>query len=433
MNNCNEKFYWGSATSAHQVEGDNRNSDWWEWESIRPSSGQAGKIKNNDKSGKACEFWDRYRSDLKLAKELGHNAFRFSIEWAKVMRSPNQIINKTSKKETEMSLLKVKLRSNLEIDRHANARDDKINSEIDWKVIKHYQDVVDYCHKLGLEPFVTLWHFTNPKWFSDIGGWEKKENIKYFLEYVDLITKNIKGVKYWITINEPCVYTSGAYSKGVWPPGKKNIFSAIKVVNNMTFAHNEAYKIIRKNQPKSVIGFSKNNAYFEGGVLANIAKKYWNEYFLENTKFDFIGLNYYFHDRLSLSIAPPFVKRNNENKLVSDMNWEIYPEGIYHVLMELKKYKKPIIVTENGLADYEDKLRSHFIKDHIKYIHKAMEKDVDVRGYLYWSLLDNFEWAHGFKPRFGLIKIDYKTQKRTIRPSAKFYEKIIRNGKIKTS
>ncbi len=379
-----KNFYWGSATSAHQVEGDNSNSDWWEWE-------QDKNITNNDKSGKACDFWNRYREDLDLAKKLNQNAFRFSIEWAKIKPS---------------------------------------NKQINESAIQHYQDVVDYCKNLGIEPFVTLHHFTNPKWFSDLGGWEKKENIKYFLEYVNLVTRKIEGVKYWISLNEPCVYANGSFAKGVWPPGKKNLFLAIKVVNNIIEAHNEVYKIIKKNCSDSLVGFSKNNAYFEGGLIAKKLKKYWNHYFLDKTQFDFIGLNYYFHDNIVAMMNPPFFKVKNKNKLVSDMKWEIYPEGIYHILMDLKKYKKPIIITENGLADAKDKLRAKFIVNHLRYVHRAIKNGVDIKGYLYWSLMDNFEWTHGFKPRFGLIEIDYKTQKRNIRSSALVYAKICKSGTI---
>jgi beta-glucosidase len=198
----------------------------------------------------------------------------------------------------------------------------------------------------------------------------------------------------------------------------------------MIVAHNEAYKIIKKNCPDSSVGFAKNNSYFEGGTLANGVKKYWNHYFLYKTKFDYIGLNYYFHDRIVASITPPFFKTKNENKKVSDMNWEIYPEEIFEVLMDLKKYKKPIIITENGLADAEDKLRGQFIVNHLKCIHRAIQNGVDVKGYVYWSLLDNFEWAYGFKPRFGLIEIDYKTQKRTIRKSALTYAIMVKKHQL---
>lgn len=463
-----KNFYWGTATSAHQVEGDNFNSDWWEWE-------QKGNIANKDISGKACDFWNRYKEDLKLAKKLGQNAFRFSIEWARIQPSNKQINPSTSsgqaneaiRKEDKLSLRGVKRRSNLgAIDRHANTRDDSINSSrrysnnersfdyarddptslkatqgkqsINWEVIKHYQDVLDHCRKLGLEPFVTLHHFTNPKWFADDGGWTNKKSPELFADYVKIVAENIRGVKFWLTINEPLIYAANSYLRGIWPPQARNPRAYARVIKNLIKAHKLAYDMICKFNLKARVGIAKNNQFFEPQnklwdpfFVGYIAKK-WNHEILAKikNKLDFIGLNYYFHNKLHFNLIPPFMHRANQNKIVSDIGWEVYPEGIYQVLKDLKKYNLPIYITENGVADSEDKIRSQFIVNHLKYVHKAIKNGVNVRGYFYWSLMDNFEWNRGFLPRFGLIKIDYKTQERTIRSSARVYAKICKEGVI---
>ena len=190
---------------------------------------------------------------------------------------------------------------------------------------------------------------------------------------------------------------------------------------------------IKKINPAAQIGIANHGVYFEAyqnkffnRLVKNIADKYWNNYFLNrfNKHQDFIGLNFYFHNRIDYGL------NKNENKQVTDMGWEIYPEGIYHVLKDWKKYNVPIYITENGLADIEDKYRKDFIINHLIWIHKAIEDGVDVRGYLHWALIDFFEWSKGFWPRFGLIEVDYKTQERKIRPSALVYADICKNNRI---
>lgn len=387
--NFPEDFFWGSSTSSHQVEGDCYLNDWWDWE-------KQGKVK--DLSNKTCQFWNNYKKDIDLAKKLGHNSFRFSLEWSKI--EPKKGV-------------------------------------FDHAIVEHYQKIVSYCRENQMEVFLTLHHFTNPLWFSKIGGWEKRENVNYFLEYVSYVVSNIHELRYIITINEPCVYTSSGYIRGNWPPGKQNIFLAITVYKNMINAHNRAFEIIKSKDENYQVGIAKNNSYFSpykknfiNNLAVSGARYFWNNYFLNNIKdhSDFIGLNYYFHNRLRTSFKYPFVFTENENKVTTDLGWEYYPTGIYKVLLELKKYNLPIIITENGLADAKDKLRQKFIKEHLKNVHRAIREGADVRGYLHWSLLDNFEWAEGFAPRFGLIEVNYETQKMVIRDSALYYRKIIEDN-----
>jgi len=348
-------FFWGSATAAYQIEG-GINNNWTKFFD----------------AGQACDSYNRFQEDFDIAKSLGHNAHRFSIEWSRV--EPEQ-------------------------------------GKFNEKEIKHYQKVIDALRKRNIEPFVTLWHFTNPLWVKDISQWGN---------YINKITKSLKGVNFWITINEPEIYSINSYLKGLWPPKKKNFISYLLMLKKFIKAHKQAYKIIKGNQPNAKIGIAKNNIYFEGWPISFFDNWWWNEFFLNKIKNeqDFIGLNYYFHRHFP----------KNENKEVSDMGWEIYPEGIYHVLKNLKKYNKPVYITENGIADSKDIKRAKFITDHLRWVEKAIGERVDVRGYFYWSLLDNFEWAHGFGPRFGLVEMDYKTMERKIRPSAREYKKIIENN-----
>jgi len=272
-------------------------------------------------------------------------------------------------------------------------------------------------------------------WLKNKGGWESKEVTHYFSRYTEKIVSSLKdNVKFWITINEPEIYAIHSYILGIWPPKKKNFLSFFLVINNLIRTHKESYKIIKRLQSTAQVGIATNNTYYEASndpiscLLKKIVESLDHFYILDRIKNyqEFIGLNYYFHNRIKL-----FKFNQNENKLVSDMGWEIYPEGIYYVLKNLKKYQKPIYITENGVADREDKFRKDFIKDHLFWMHKAIEDRIDVRGYFHWSLMDNLEWHRGFEPEFGLINIDYHTLDRKPRPSAYYYAKICKENTLR--
>lgn len=394
-----DNFLWGAATSAHQVEGNNYN-DWTVWEKEnagRLSKESGGKYPpENYISVQACDHYNRYEEDFDLAEEMGHNAHRFSIEWSRI--EPEE--GKFNRVE-----------------------------------IEHYRQVLNALRERGMEPFVTLWHWTMPVWFVEKGAFEKRENIRYFVRFCEYIVSEFKNeVTFWIILNEPEIYASNSYLKGVWPPQKRSVVSCLLVIGNLIKAHRELYKIIKKIKPNVQIGIAKNNIYFEAyqNKISNLVLKkcidwWWNFYFLNKIKNyqNFIGLNYYFHNRIKN------LKFNqNENQKTSDTGWELCPEAIYYVLKDLKKYNKPIYITENGLADAKDKNREWFIKESLKNIHKAVSHGVDVRGYLYWSLMDNFEWDKGFWPRFGLVEVDYKTLERKRRPSSYIYEKVAKSNTI---
>lgn len=380
-------FFWGAATASHQVEGGNVN-DWSQWEkknAERLSHGSGFPISNHI-SGKAANHYELYEQDLDLAKSLNHNSFRFSIEWSRIESSKGQF---------------------------------------NEKEINHYRDIVEACQKRGIEPFVTLWHWTHPIWFRDEGGWENPLSVRYYLNYIQKIVTSLPNVKYWITLNEPGVYINKAYRQGDWPPQKRGLLRYLKITNTFIKAHQQAYQIIKLINQESQVGVANHLTYFEGfKPLVKPASWWANDHFIKKIKNhqDFIGLNYYFHVRLI---------SKNKGKRFSDMGWELFPEGLYKVLIHLKKYNKPIIITEHGLADAKDQDRAWYIEESLKWAQKAISDGVDLRGYLHWSLLDNFEWCDGFWPRFGLIEVDYINNfKRTVRPSAHHYSSLIKKYSI---
>ncbi len=400
-------FLWGAAASSHQVEGGNYN-DWTEWERVTAEArAKQGKLKNwpdfiakavdgpsplqkeHYISGRACDHYHRFKEDFDIAKSLGHNAHRLSIEWSRI--EPEE-------------------------------------GEFNEKAVAHYKEVVQALRDRGLEPFVTLWHWTLPLWLAKKGGVLNKKFPDYFEQYVGKITEALgNDVNFWITVNEPEIYSLDSYLKGARPPQKKNLFLFYASIARLIQAHRKAYRIIKKTAPSAHIGAAFDMTYFEsaGGFINDFLKwaadGIWNFHFLNHIhkEVDFIGLNYYFHSRVNYGF------NKNKNKETSDMGWEIYPKGIYYILKALAKYGLPIYVTENGIADAKDERRARFIKNHVSMMEAAIQEGTDVRGYFYWSLLDNFEWDKGFWPRFGLIEVDYKTMKRTIRPSAWEYKKLI--------
>ncbi len=403
-------FLWGAATSAHQVEGGTKNN-WSEWEKnnaqrIANGAGKKWEKWQQEKfpemfnsenyiSGQACDQYNRYKEDFDLVKLGGHNAHRFSIEWSRI--EPEE-------------------------------------GKFDEKEIEHYQKVVSALRERKIEPFICLWHWTHPLWLEDKGGSASSEFPKYFGRFAKLMAEKLEGVNFWLTINEPMSVISSCYILGNWPPQNKNPLLALKVYKVLAEAHRKAYDEIHSVSKNAKVGFANILAYFEPANRKNpldiltvkIAKYFSNDKFFKMTegKNDFLAPQYYFHHKINF-----FGKRKNENKKVSDFNWEIYPEGLYQIIKDLHKYNLPIYVTENGLADKDDEKRTEFIKEHLKWVHKAISEGVDVRGYFYWSLLDNFEWDKGFWPRFGLIEIDYKTLERKPRKSFYVYKEIIEKSK----
>lgn len=398
-------FFWGAATSAHQVEGNNTNNDWWEWEKRTGAK---------EPSGDACRHYDSYKQDFDLAKELGHNAHRLSVEWSRI--EPSQ--GRFSQKE-----------------------------------IDHYRDVVISLRERGLEPLVTLHHFTNPLWLAELGGWQDEKSPEYFSLYAEHIVEALGDkVNHWITINEPVVYVYLSYLKGIWPPQEKSFSKAKKVICNLSAAHIKTYQLIHKiyrkrnfAQPRisvaqSMQAFVACSPTLKNKISVYIKDRFFNFRFIDNLmrhkSLDFIGLNYYTRGLVDVegwnfkNLLFDTCGKNHSQLRKNSLGWDIYPEGMYHLLLKIKKYNLPVFILENGICIEDDKMRWDFIRGHLKSVHLALGKGVDIAGYIYWSLMDNYEWGDGFSPRFGLIGIDYHTYKRTVRESARKFASVCRSGTL---
>ena len=400
MSTFPKNFLWGSATSAHQVEGGNHN-DWSEWELLHaqqlaaqaekklqhlPSWPHIRDQATNPKnyiSGIACDHYHRFREDFDIAKKLGHNAHRFSIEWSRI--EPEE-------------------------------------GKFDEKEIEHYRQVIRALRERGIEPFVTLWHWPLPVWVAQNGGWESSKIIHLFSRYCQKIASEFRNdVIYWMVFNEPQYWFWNAYVGHTFPP-QRSWLHAASIYRNLSQAHREVYHAMKKINPRFQIGVVESTGVFSPRIVHTVISPLRNFLFPSLVKgyFDFFGLNYY--RKVSLL-------GRKEGTVSAEIGWEIYPEGLYMIIHEAsRRFGKPIFVTENGIADAKDEKRAAFIHDHIMWMQKAIDERADVRGYFYWSLLDNFEWDSGFGPRFGLVEVDYKTLERTIRPSAWEYKKIIENG-----
>ena len=399
-----DSFIFGTATAAYQIEGDNRWSEWWYYE-------QNGKL---PKSGKACNSWEKYEEDIELMARFGYQAYRFSIEWARIFPSEHKIMEES---------------------------------------LSRYQEIIDFLNKFGIVPVITLHHFTHPLWFFLKGGFRKEENLKYWRKYVETIADNIKGVEYIATLNEPMELVIEGYLTGRWPPFIKDATAGFEVERNLINAHSIAYELLK---PKFKVGLVKSVPLIRAKEKSEEAIKKTEEvdnlqtfYFLDaifsgelKTPFgikkvlpsnlDFIGVNYYTCHLIDISKNPvvSLYEYEYEGYGKTQMGWKIYPPGIYAVIKKVNKYRKPIFVTENGIATDNEDLRKEFIKEHLRYVLKALEERIDVRGYFYWSFLDNYEWDMGFAPKFGLFTFDPVTWERIPKKSAYFYSEIIRRREL---
>jgi beta-glucosidase len=392
------QFFWGCATSAHQIEGGLLN-DWTEWEkSPRRLADLARKQLDplDFISGRAANSYTDDNADLRCLEDLHANAYRFSLDWSRIEPTEGQF---------------------------------------DTEALEHYLQFIKKLRARQIEPFVTLWHWPLPLWLSAKGGWENKEIAFYFNRFVAQVVNYLNAeVNFWITLNEPMVYAAQSYLVGEWPPQKKSPLRTWRVINNLAAAHRAAYQTIKGIDAGNKIGIAKHNQYFEaqGNKLINrglkvLADWWWNERFLNKIKDqqDFIGLNYYFHNLVNYGFSRQYFYQKK-----SDLDWGLHPEGIYYLLQDLKKYHKPIYITENGLADKGDQHRAWYIREILTNIHRAIGDGAEVKGYFHWSLIDNFEWLYGFHPRFGLYEVNYQTFERTPRPSAKFYADICQHNRL---
>ena len=378
-------FLLGAASSAHQVEGNNKNSDWWHYE-------EQGKV---PKSGLATDHYNRFDEDFGIAQSIGLNAMRISIEWARIEPQPGTW---------------------------------------DMEAVEHYRKVLQSMKQRGLTRMVTLQHFTLPWWLAKRGGFSASNADELFARYCVFVVENlINDVELWVTINEPEIYSRMTRFLGLHPPFKKNIISALWYGHCLVKSHKAAFRAIKKSFPNVKVGIAKNDVYNEPArrshwldrLTAKVMNYFGNEYFLVriSNELDFIGLNYYFSHVVKLSLFGGY-ETVNRNAPMSDMGWRTYPEGIYHLLLDLKKYHKPIYITENGIANSSDDMRQRFIFEHLEWTKKAMEQGADVRGYFYWTLVDNYEWHDGFDPKFGLVELNNETLARKVRTSSEIFKQI---------
>ena len=403
-------FLWGAASAAHQYEGAQHNQ-WsiWELENARSLAAQAeyhisdysswehikdqAKSPHNYVSGMATDHYRRYKEDFDLLEDMNMNAFRFSIEWSRI--------------EPEEGV---------------------------WnpEAIAHYKEYIRELKRRDIEPVATLLHFTLPVWFAEKGGFLKKSNIKYFTRYVAKVMTELETeLGKIITINEPEVYAAISYYTQMWPPAERNLYHMWRVAVNQMTAHKRAAKHIHKKSRRYKVSMAKHSIYFYPGGTSTWGKiktklfQYFEDDYLLGMVMkhcDFIAVNYYqsmhVYGHHSHILQAPH----------NDLDWVLAPEDIQHVLERLyKKYKKPILITENGVADAKDVYRKDWIKKTIVAMQAAMKNGVKLQGYLHWSLTDNFEWSYGRWPRFGLAEVNYKTYKRTLRPSAVWFGKVIRH------
>jgi beta-glucosidase len=393
-------FLWGAATSAHQVEGGNRFNDWWRFEQ-RP-----GVLADGRGSGDACRHWERFDDDFALAAADGHGAHRLSLEWSRI--EPRR-------------------------------------GQVDGDAVAHYHAVFASLKRHRLVPVVTLHHFTNPLWIADGGGWESRATVDRFEEHVRFCAREFGGeVDWWCTVNEPDTYAFRGWSQGVWPPCVHDDSRALHVIAHQLEAHARAWHVLHAEDRTDAdgdgaaarVGFAKHYvqleplrpwhpvdravAWFERRVFVEAVERAASDGVIDlwipgaravkrtlpelRGTMDFYGLNYYTRWHVDSLARERHVAKPGAP--VSDLGWEIWPDGLRQALVAAGRFGRPVLVTENGIADAHDALRPRALVGFADAMHAAIGAGVDVRGYLHWSLLDNFEWADGWTGRFGLYGVD---------------------------
>lgn len=400
-------FVFGSATAAHQVEGNNIYNDWWAHE-LAPDTNAV------EPSGVACDHYSRFQEDFQLIRELGHPAHRLSLEWSRIEPAPGSI-----------------------------------NRE----AVSHYRRVLGTLRDYGIEPWVTIHHFTVPRWFAEQGGFAREENLNALLRHTELVAREFGDlVAHWCTINEPNVVAELGYRFGYFPPRLTDPDLAARVLTNFFRLHAsmsealheharltpsvgitlavQAHEPLRLESEADRAFAARRDAETNGvmfdalrtGVFAYPGREPVTIPGLREAS-SFVGVQYYSrvrYDGVSQGPAMPDFSR-----VLSQMGWEVYPEGFGPLLERAAATGLPVVVTENGIAHDDDRVRVRYIADHLAVVGEARRRGVNVRGYFYWSTMDNFEWNFGYGPKFGLIEVDRQTLARKPRPSAYFFRDII--------
>jgi len=434
-----ENFIWGVATAAYQIEGawneDGKGPSIWDVFCHR-----GGKIADGDTGDIACDHYHRYKDDVKLMQRLNCKAYRFSISWPRVLPEGRGRVND--------------------------------------KGLDFYKRLIDELHEHGIIPFVTLYHWDLPLALEEEGGWTKRFISDAFAEYTEVIVSSLKDrVQYWMTLNEPLIIYGAGYFAGVHAPGYKSLLKAVKVIHNLLLSHAKAYRAIKAISPNAQVGivnalspvvpeterdkkaallaesFTQRifmDPIFKGAYPPLIEKKLrllnrdirGDDFAAMKNTCDFLGVNNYTRMvvKKSLLPVPGFDIVQAKTYPLTAMGWEIFPEGIRLLCTWIKsEYGNPLVyITENGAAfddtinekgEIADTQRVEFLKSYLSNVHAAIQDGCNIKGYFVWSLMDNFEWAEGYTKRFGLVHVDYPTQKRTIKQSGAWYASVCaRNG-----
>jgi beta-glucosidase len=407
-------FLWGVATSAYQIEGAAEN-DWTEWEC-------RGRLRFPEiRCGPATGHTEKWRSDLSLLPTIGANAYRYSVEWSRLEPRPG---------------------------------------EFDEAALLRERERVEHLERLSIHPVVTLHHYTHPLWFWREGGWENPKSVDWFRRLAERVGAALPGVRTWVTLNEPIVFVLGGYLGGLIPPGKKSFASAARALEHLLRAHAEAAAVLSERPSGGRAGIAHNMLDFAPDrpdsvldrKLVDAAEQLYNRSLIEAlatgrmrwsfpgegkavfsvadlpAAAGFFGVNYYSRIHLRFRGLPgpvgEFFYRDPRGRGLTDMGWEIHPEGFDRILRDAAKAGLPVLVTENGIATADDAHRRRFLHEHALIVRHSVDAGLPIEGYFYWSLLDNFEWLEGFRPRFGLFGVDYATLARRRRPSADLFASI---------
>lgn len=385
-----EGFEWGTATAAHQIEGGNWNNDWWRFEHTAGSGCK-------EPSGDACDSYHRYEEDAALVADLGFTRYRFSIEWSRI--------------EPE-------------------------TGEFSQAALDHYRRCCEALLSRGVEPVVTFHHFTSPLWLADEGGWEMDGVGERFAAFCEKAAGALNGLmSRACTINEPNIVSLCGWQFGVFPPGRKGDRKARHKVNeNFVRAHRLAVDAIRSAAPGVPVGLTLAMTDFQavdGGeeMLERIRGRMEDEFLDATEGDDFLGIQTYTRAR----IGPEGRLEPEDGVPVVQMGYEFWPEALGATIRRAWTYTNgavPLLVTENGIGTADDAQRVEYVDRALRCVLDALADGIDVRGYTYWSLLDNFEWAYGYGPRFGLVAVDRETFERAPKPSARWLGEIARANKL---
>jgi beta-glucosidase len=381
-------FVWGTATAAHQVEGGNWNNDWWAWEHT-PGSPCV------EPSGDACDHYHRYPDDLRLLHDLGFNAYRFSLEWSRI--------------EPE-------------------------DGEFSRAALDHYRRMCGACLEIGLEPIVTFHHFTSPRWVADRGGWTEESTAERFARYAERVTAHLGDVMGRVcTFNEPNVVATFGHLWGIFPPGKRDRDLRRRANDVFIDAHRRTVEIVQGGPGSTPVGLTlamqDMQAAPGGEAYRNAERREMEDVYLEAARGDdFVGVQTYTRFRYGPNgmLPPPAGARTTQ------MGYEFWPEALEATIRRATEVSEgvPILVTENGIGTADDDDRIEYVTRALNGVRACLADDIDVRGYVYWSLLDNFEWVLGYGPTFGIVAVDRTTQTRAAKPSAHWLGAIARANAI---